>query len=302
MSADRLVSVVIVNWNAGSSLASCLGSLFDCHPGLDLSVTVVDNASTDGSPEMMQTGFPRVRLLHNVSNRGFAAGCNRGLSEADPSSPFILVLNPDTRFESNVLVPLTEFLEANPDVAAVGPRVVGEDRTLQRGCRRREPSPVTMLSRSLGLDRLFPRSRLLAGYSYGDLPADRAHPVDSLSGSCMLIRREALERVGRFDERFFMYAEDLDWCRRARETGYRLYYHPAAELVHTRAVSSRKRPLARLWWINHTAVQYIRKHRRGARSAPLRSALYAAVFLRLVLGLPRALLDELLLHCRKTKV
>ena len=302
MEASRRVSVVIVNWNAGAALSDCLRSLYQYHSGFILDVIVVDNAGTDQSAGMVEKVFPQVRLIRNSANYGFAVACNRGLEAADISSPYLLVLNPDTVFEYDVLSTLVSFLEAHREAAAVGPRVLGEDRTLQRGCRRREPTPGAMLSRSLGLDRLFPHSRFFAGYSYGDLPADLTHLVDSLSGSFMLVRREALERVGSFDERFFMYAEDLDWCRRAREAGWRVYYHPAVAIVHTRAVSSRQRPLARLWHFNHTAIQYIRKHHAREYPVPVRPLLYLAVAFRFMLGLPSALLDMLRQCHRKTKV
>ncbi len=298
---DR-ISVVIVNWNAGAALRDCLESLTACHPGLELELVLVDNASTDSSLEMAQAAWPGLRLVRNPDNRGFAAAVNQGLAVTDRSCPFVLLLNPDTRFSADTLGPLLAFMEGRPQAAAVGPLILGSDNRLQRGCRRREPSAWGMLCRSLGLDLVFPTSRLFAGHIYGHVPPEHTIEVDSLSGSFMLIRRVALESVGGLDERFFMYAEDLDWCRRAREAGWKLYYHPAVSVQHLRAVSSRQRPLGRLWDLNFTACQYVRKHLGGILSAPARLVLYLALGLRFMLGLPSALAQALAAAFRKTKV
>ncbi|MCE5269714.1 glycosyltransferase family 2 protein [bacterium] len=298
---DR-IPVVIVNWNAGQALRNCLESLSGCHPGLDLDVVLVDNASIDSSVETAQPILPGLRVIRNPDNRGFAAAVNQGLAQTDRSSPFVLLLNPDARFSADTLGPLLAFLAEHPEAAAVGPMILGSDNRLQRGCRRREPSAWGMLCRSLALDMLFPSSRLFAGHIYGQVPAERTIEVDSLSGSFMLIRRAALETVGGLDERFFMYAEDLDWCRRAREGGWKLYYHPAVRVQHLRAVSSSQRPLGRLWDLNFTACQYIRKHHGGLREAPARVVLYLALGLRFMLGLPVALSRALGAAFRKTKV
>lgn len=295
------VSVVIVNWNAGSALIECLDSLFGCHSGLDLDVVLVDNASADGSAAEAVSRFPQVRLVANADNRGFAAAVNQGLACTGSSGSYVLALNPDTRFSMDSLSQLIGFMESNPDAAACGPAVIGRDGRLQRGCRRREPSAWGMLCRSLALDSLFPASRVFAGHVYGDIPPDRQLTVDSLSGSFMLMRRAALEKVGLFDERFFMYAEDLDWCRRARQSGWRLYYIPSVEVLHLKAVSSRQRPLGRLVDINYTAAQYIRKHWNGFFAPPVRFIMYLALGVRFALSLPFALVETLAVKCRKRK-
>jgi GT2 family glycosyltransferase len=294
------VSVVVVNWNAGSALIECLESLFGCHSGLDLDVVLVDNASTDGSAAAAAALFPQVCLVSNPDNRGFAAAVNQGLSTC-ASGSYVLVLNPDTRFSMDSLGPLTGFMESNPDTAACGPAVIGRDGQLQRGCRRREPSAWGMLCRSLALDRLFPASRVFAGHLYGNIPPDINQPVDSLSGSFMLIRRAALDRVGLFDERFFMYAEDLDWCRRARQAGWKLYFIPSVEVLHLRAVSSRQRPLGRLVDLNYTAAQYVHKHWKGFFASPVRFLMYLALGVRFALSLPFSLVETLAVKCRKRK-
>jgi len=295
------VPVVIVNWNAGSALLECLDSLFGSHSGLDLDVVLVDNASDDGSGVEAALRFPQVRLVANIDNRGFAAAVNQGLACIGSSCSYVLVLNPDTRFSMDSLGPLIGFMESNPDAAACGPAVIGRDGGLQRGCRRREPSAWGMLCRSLALDSLFPASRVFAGHIYGHIPQDRPLIVDSLSGSFMLIRRAALDMVGLFDERFFMYAEDLDWCRRARQAGWKLYYIPSVEVLHLRAVSSRQNPMRRLVYLNYTAAQYIHKHWNGSFAPLARSIMYLALGLKFALSLPFTLAETLAVKCRKRK-
>ncbi len=270
------VAVVIVGYNSSLELRACLASLYVQHPGLEPAVTVVDNASRDDTAGMLEREFPAVRLIRNQRNRGFAAACNQGLARLGAEDRLVLVLNPDVRFDSPALELLQEEFAAHPEAGALTPRVLGEDRRLQRGCRRRDPRALALLGRLTGLSRLFPRSRTWSGYSYGDLPEDLGHEVEAASGCFLLIRREALAKVGGFDERFFMYAEDLDWCRRLRAAGWTIRYCPRAAVIHRRGASTRRRPLRSLWHLHFTASQYLEKY-RGDYPLPLRAALHLAL-------------------------
>jgi GT2 family glycosyltransferase len=257
-----LASVVIVNWNASRELEQCLHSLYRNHPGLNLDVWVVDNASTDDSLAMLKANFPGVGLIINSRNLGFAAANNQAFLKIDPRSRFVLVLNPDVVFTEETLTILINFLETRQNAHVVTPRVLGPDGSLQSTCRRREPSPVSMLARLVGLSRLFPKSRKFSGYTCGDLEESATHRIDSASGSFLFLKREVLEEVGGFDERFFMYAEDLDWCSRARKKGFTVYYHPATAVTHFQGTSSGKRVLKSQWHLHYTALQYVKKHHR----------------------------------------
>ncbi|MEA2064293.1 MAG: glycosyltransferase family 2 protein [Gemmatimonadota bacterium] len=273
-----LISVVIVNWNACGPLERAMRSMFERHPGLELEVRVVDNASTDGSVAMLGEKFPSVGVFENPENRGFAAAVNQAFSKVDPHCPYVLVLNPDVEFtEEATLDVLIDFLRTHDEAQVVTPRIVDLKGRFQRVCRRREPAPGTLLARLLGLDRLFPHSPVFAAYTYGNLPESAAHSIDSASGSFMLFERQVLDRIGGFDERFFMYAEDLDWCRRARQEGFGIYYYPAAVVVHLGRASSRQRPLRSLWHLHRTAVQYMAKYHSADYSFLLRTILATAL-------------------------
>ncbi len=277
-----LVSVVIVNWNASGELEHCLRSLYQYHPGLALEVWVVDNASSDDSLTMLKENFPEVRLIENGENRGFAAANNQAFAKVDSRSRYLLVLNPDVVFIEDSITILLDFFKTRPEAHLVTGRLLGPDGRMQKVCRRREPTVGSMLARLLGLARLFPADRTFSGYTYGGVSESSTHMIDSASGSFMLFKREVLEAVGGFDERFFMYAEDLDWCRRARQKGFGLYYHPATSVVHQRGASSGKRALRSLWHLHYTGFLYMEKHHRNDYSVILRMILAVALALHFV--------------------
>ena len=282
-SEKPLISVVIVNWNTREKLARCLESLFTHHPGLEIRITVVDNASSDGSADMIKQKFPGIDLIANQDNRGFAAANNQAFARLDRQSRFVLVLNPDIVFTRNALQPLVGFLQSRPEAHVVTPKILDPDGSIQRGCRRRDPRPLIMLSSLLGLSRFFPKSKRFSGYTYGEIPEQETHEVEAASGSFLFFRREVLDAVGGFDERFFLYAEDLDWCLRVRKKGFSIYYYPETSVVHQRASSSAQRPLSRLWHMHYTAFLYIVKNQRQEYPVFVRSVLYLALACRLAL-------------------
>jgi len=283
-SGKPLISAVIVNWNTREELARGIESLLKHHPGLEIGITVVDNASSDGSADMIRQKFPRVELIANRDNCGFAAANNQAFARLNRQSRFVLVLNPDIVFTSNVIQPLVDFLQSHPDAHVVTPRILNPEGGIQRGCRRRDPRPLMMLSSLFGLSRLFPKSKRFSGYTYGEIPERETHRVEAASGSFLFFRREVLDAVGGFDERFFLYAEDLDWCLRVRKKGFSIYYYPVTSVVHQRAASSARRPLARLWHMHYTAFLYIVKNQRQEYPIYVRSVLYLALACRLALS------------------
>ena len=231
------LSVVIVNWNAGVALHDCLASLFASKPwGGDLEVLLVDNASTDGSQVRAVRDYPDVTLIQNGANLGFARAVNEGLRRA--RGELTLLLNPDVIVESTTVLTLVDFMVHHPSAAAVGPKLLNPDGTVQ-GSARRDPSPWTgLFGRSAPLTRLFPNNPVRRR----ELPAlahEGAGPleVDWLSGACLVARRAAYDRVGLMDERFFLFWEDADWCLRFRGAGWKVYYLPTAIGMHYVGVS-----------------------------------------------------------------
>jgi N-acetylglucosaminyl-diphospho-decaprenol L-rhamnosyltransferase len=201
-----------------------------------LEVTVVDNASNDGTVEIVQTEFPWVSVIGNQVNKGFGAAHNQALRAA--KGRYWLVFNSDAVPTAGALRTLVDFMDANPDVAVAGPKLRYPDGAVQSS-RRRFPTPMTLLFESTQLQRFWPDNARLRWYYVEDRSADEPQDVDWLVGACLCVRGAAVAQVGLFDERFFMYSEELDWCRRFRAAGWRVSYVPSAEVTHQEGGSSR---------------------------------------------------------------
>ncbi|MFN3704830.1 MAG: glycosyltransferase family 2 protein [Thermoflexales bacterium] len=239
---ERDAVIVILNYNTRALLANCLLSL-QHQRGLNFEICVVDNASEDGSAEMVATQFPHVTLIRNASNVGFAAGNNVGLRHYGfpelPRARHAMLLNPDTIVPPDTIAALVHFADAHPDVGVVGPKLLLPNGQLDKACRRSFPTPSVSFYRLVGLSRLFPRSRRFARYNLTFLDENQQADVDAVVGACMLVRADAIQRAGLLDERFFMYGEDLDWCMRIRWAGYRVVYYPDVIVHHVKRAASR---------------------------------------------------------------
>jgi hypothetical protein len=262
------LSVIIVNWNAGRALDDCLASLFASKPVEALEVLLVDNASTDGSQARAARDYPGIKILQNAENRGFAPGANQGLECA--VGELMLLLNPDAMLQPSTISLLVDFMNGHPEAAVVGPRLLNPDGTVQ-GSARRDPSPWTgLFGRDAPLTRLFPNNpvsrRELPNLCHvGDAPLE----VDWISGACLLVRRAAYEQVGGLDERFFLFWEDADWCRRFRRAGWKVYYLPTAVGTHRVGVSRAQRPMRSAIDFHRSAYRYYRKHHLSSPFHPM---------------------------------
>ena len=235
-----MVSVIIVSWNAKSYLEQCLASLTDRVCRYPMEIIVVDNASTDGSPECVRDCFPYVRLIRNNSNLGFARANNIGIAAS--TGKYVCLINSDVKVLDDCITRLVEYCETHPDVGMVGPRIIGGDGLLQRSCRG-FPSLWNMFCRALSLDAHFPRIKAFSGYALAYWPHDTQAEVDILSGCFWLIRKGSLTKVGLLDETFFMYGEDMDWCRRFWSGGWKLVFLPSATAIHYGGASSANAPV-----------------------------------------------------------
>lgn len=232
---------------------------------------MLDNASRDGSAEMVRRHFPRVRLLESAENLGFARGYNRATQDAEGRHVFIL--NPDTVVQPGALGRLVAFLDGHPAAGAAAPRLLNSDGSLQASCRR-FPTPLAAILRNTFLGRLVPRNRHARAYLMADWDHSSVREVDWVSGAAMCVRRKTWEEVGGFDEGFFMYAEDMDWCLRAHHAGWGIYYVPDAVVTHHIGRSSDQRPLAMVMTFHRSMARFYRKHYaprwpRGTRWLPL---------------------------------
>ncbi|MEL7466311.1 MAG: glycosyltransferase family 2 protein [Pseudomonadota bacterium] len=230
------VSVVIVNWNTAEMTAACLASVFESLKGAAAEVIVVDNASEDGSAEMIAARFPAAALIANGDNRGFAAANNQGFEIAHGS--YVLLLNSDTLVHGDAIRQSIRYLEANADVGAMGCRVLNTDGTVQRTCGM-FPTLLNQALLAAGLHKV-KRPRFFGRQFIADWERDSERAVEAISGCYLLARREAMEAVGPLDEAFFFFGEETDWCRRMRDKGWRLMFAPVGEITHHGGASARK--------------------------------------------------------------
>jgi GT2 family glycosyltransferase len=252
-----IVSVIIVSWNARGYLKQCLESLTPAVCRYPMEIVVVDNASSDGSPEMVKNDFPHVQLICSSVNLGFARGNNLGIENS--SGRYLCLINSDVKVLPECITRLVDYCEQHPEVGMIGPRLAGGDGKLQRSCRG-FPTLWNMLCRALALDTLFPRCKLFTGYSLAYWPQNDTRPVDILSGCFWLTRRETLSRVGLLDEAFFMYGEDMDWSKRFWENGSSLAFVSSAEAIHYGGASSANAPVRFFIEMQRADLQYWSKH------------------------------------------
>jgi GT2 family glycosyltransferase len=281
--AEPEVSVCIVTYKAKDVLRDCLRSLCE-NTALPYEIIVVDNGSGDDLAGMLQSKFPTARLIENTTNMGYTAPMNQALHCA--RGRYLMQLNPDTYMLPGALDQLVTFMETHPKVGICGPKVLNRDHTLQRSCRRGEPTPVAVFSYFLGLPRLFPKSRLLGQYQLNYLDENETALVAGVSGSCMLIRRSLIDQIGYLDERFFAYQEDADYCRRAREAGWQVCYLPEAQIVHFGGLGgSQVEPYRSILAWHKSYFLYYEKYLAKNYFLPFNWLFYAAMLLKLCLTL-----------------
>jgi GT2 family glycosyltransferase len=230
------LSVIIVSYNVRDYLRQALQSVIAAAGGITHEIIVIDNHSSDGSADMAAREFPSVRIITSVTNEGFSAGCNRGISAS--SGEFVLILNPDTVVQPDALAKALHFMKSHTDAGAAGARMTDGNGRFLPESKRGFPSPLTSLFRFTGMGRLFPRSAFFNGYYLGSKPAEVTCRADILTGAFMMIRREALEKTGLFDTRYFMYGEDIDMSWRIRKAGYNNYYLSDVQIIHYKGRSA----------------------------------------------------------------
>jgi N-acetylglucosaminyl-diphospho-decaprenol L-rhamnosyltransferase len=262
------LGIVIVSYNTRDLLRTCLHSVYASRGDFTFEICVVDNASSDGSAEMVAAEFPQARLIVNTENVGYPTANNQGLEafgfaagpNLEPQLPrFALLLNPDTELPPDALTSMLDFMEEHPDAGAAGPKLVLLDGSLDLACRRSLPTPEVCVYRLTGLSRLFPRSRRFGLYNLTYLDPDQVCEVGSIVGAFMLVRAEAIAQAGLMDGQFFMYGEDLDWACRIQKAGWKIYYNPDVTVLHVKRAASRHSRRAQVEFYRAMDIFY-RKH------------------------------------------
>ncbi|MCD6350583.1 MAG: glycosyltransferase family 2 protein [Armatimonadetes bacterium] len=258
------ISVCILNWNTREQLRRCLQSLREHAAGLDVEVIVVDNASADASAQMVREEFPEVQLIANDQNVYYAAGNNQALERAQ--GEFVLLLNPDIVVTPGAIEELKACLLRHPRAGAVAPRLVYPDGRLQASCRT-FPTPDVVFYEALGLSRLFPRSRRFGKYRMTWWAYDDERQVDQPMASALMLRRQALEEVGLFDEQFPMFFNDVDLCKRLKDAGWEIWFTPAATMIHEHGAATGQVAVRMALESYRSQLRFYAKHYRGRVNA-----------------------------------
>jgi N-acetylglucosaminyl-diphospho-decaprenol L-rhamnosyltransferase len=272
------LAVVVVNYNTGDYLGRCLRSAFEAAGDARLEVVVVDNDSRDGSVERALEGNPRARLIQNGSNRGFAAAANQGIRAT--TAPFVLLLNPDAEIVAGTLGGFLKIARERPRAGVIGPVIKDPDGSIYPSARR-IPSVGTALGHAF-LSPFIPRNRFSRTYTMAEWDRRTERRVQWVSGSCCLLRREALEEVGLFDEGYWLYVEDVDLCTRLHDAGWEVRFCPELEVVHVGGISTAG---SKRLTLEHSKsiYRYFVKYRSAGRRALLRPLVWTALRARAAL-------------------
>jgi GT2 family glycosyltransferase len=285
------LSICIVTFQACDLLRDCLLSIRENPPDGTYEVVIVDNGSSDGTVQMLREGFPEICLIENRANQGYTAPMNQALRQGQ--GRFLLQLNPDTLILPGALQNLVDFLNTHPQAGICGPKVLNRDGSLQKPCRRGESRPWAVFTYFTGLWKIFPHSKLFGGYLMNYMDEDQIHEVAGVSGSCMLIRREVIEKIGYLDERFFAYQEDADYCFQARRAGWKIFYVPSARIIHYGGYGgSRVQPYRSIYEWHRSYFLHYRKNMAGDYFFLFNGFYYLAMGLKLALELCRNLLSR----------
>ncbi len=255
------LSIIIVSWNVRDLLRDCINSIVIGRGDLNVELIIVDSASSDGSMQMIQSDFPQqqfpwIQLIACNENVGFPRGNNIGLETAVGRT--ILLLNPDTVILGTALSQMVAYMDANPDIGVLGPQLLNPDKSVQSS-RRRFPTMATAFFESTWLEPYAP-TKLLQNYYAQDIPDDGVADVDWVMGAAMLVPAGVVAQIGGMDEAYFMYSEELDWCRRIKDAGWRVVYFPEAQIIHYTGKSSEQAVTARHINFNRAKLRYFRKY------------------------------------------
>lgn len=275
------LSIVIVNYNSRELIEQCLASLRIATNNIENEIIVVDNNSPDGSKEYLPSKFAEPKFIFNNEDAGFAKACNQGFKVS--SGKYVLFLNPDTILSATSLTECLNFFETHPEAGAVGVRMIDIQKKFLRESKRGVPGPSASFYKLFGLSAIFPRSKIFSKYYQGHLPENEHNPVDVLSGAFMMVRSEVFEMLNGFDERFFMYGEDIDLSVRIRQAGYVNYYLGTVSVTHLKGGST-SYDLKYIKDFYGAMNMYVKKH-YATKSYLFRSALYTGIFIRKIFAM-----------------
>ncbi|KKR88110.1 MAG: WsbD [Candidatus Curtissbacteria bacterium GW2011_GWA1_41_11] len=240
MQVKLLLSVIIVSYNTKELLKDCLDSIQLSIEGIEGEIFVVDNNSSDNTISLIKAKYKWVKLIENKSNLGFSKANNIAIKKA--KGKYLLILNPDTKLRKDTISKMINFMQSRDEIAVTTCRVELPSGSMDRDCRRHFPTPWRAFAHFSGLSKIFSGSKIFDQYQMGYLSENTEHEVDSCVGAFMFIRASAIKKVGLFDEDFFFYGEDLDWCWRFKQLGYKIVYTPVTKIIHYKGAASGIKP------------------------------------------------------------
>ncbi len=296
-----LLSIVIVNYNVKYFLEQCLESVYNSDltiremlgEELHLEVFVVDNASVDGSVEMVREKFPQVHLIANQDNVGFAKANNQALRIC--RGDLILLLNPDTVVEHDTFGKCADFYATHPNCGGLGVKMINGEGTFLKESKRGFPSPAASFYKMSGLIHLFPHSRRIAAYYMGHLSDDETNPIDILPGAYLMISREALDKVGLLDESYFMYGEDIDFSWRIKLAGFENYYYPDTRIIHYKGESTKRGSMNYVYTFYNAMAIFVKRYFSGSNAKFFNMLLHLAIWGRATIAWMKRVLQAIAL-------
>lgn len=277
------ISICIVSWNTKKLLYDCLKSIQDKTSGVQYEIIVVDNASADGSADMVRQEFPDCKFIASKTNLGFVKGNNLAVSHA--SGKYILYLNPDTTLVTNAVLGMYRFLEKHPKHGATGCKLIYPNGIIQYTCASDFPTPWNTLSALLFLNRIFPTSKFFAARELDYWAHEDSRDIQCLSGACIMARKEIIDKIGGFDENIFMYSEDLDLCFQILKEGWKIHYLSTEIIVHHEGASAKLKRNRNFASLRQKSSNYyfFRKNYGALKAVQFRMVVFAGTFFRLAL-------------------
>ena len=276
--SNYLFSVLIVSYKVPEILRKCLNHLYPAAENISIEVIIIDNASGDDSKHIVSAEFPDIIWLQNSKNLGFAKAVNQGIKKANGT--FILLLNPDTEIQPGTFQAFNQAFRSLNHPGILGGKVLNNDGSFQTQCRRNIPDVMSSFVRLFGIHKLLPGWKFANTYELPLVNLDKTHSVEAVSGAFMCFHRDLIQAVGLFDEGYFLFGEDLDYCYRSLMNGYTNYFIPDAEVVHAKGLSREKRPIKTLFNTHHAMARFYNKHQSENHFVLFNWLIYAMIWMR----------------------
>lgn len=270
-----MISVIIVSFKVPELLLRCVSALAKSQTPPELEIIIVDNNSQDNGRELVTSQFQAIKWIQNERNLGFAAAVNIGIQAS--TGDLIVLVNPDTVIHTEALQIISAFVKSKPDLGIAGGKIINTDGTFQKQCVRRFPRPASAFFRLFKLNKLLPHHRLSSAYEMQGADIDQPTEIDACSGAFLAFPKSLVKRIGMFDEGYFLMGEDLDYCFRAKQAGFSVWYIPAAEMLHHHGASRKTRPLRSIYYGHYAMLRYFRKFIRNDYSMTARWMIYAGI-------------------------